>query len=304
MPVRRRAAGARCSASRCASAPTSSGTATFREARPGSSTATACTAPTTPSRGTASTRTSSSSIPTRAASSGRSAGATRYFGYTRRPASARTCRSTGATARAAMPKCQVIDRRLHAGATTAARTPLERHGHLRAARARLHDAPSRTCRRRCGHLRRASPRPGRSTTSSRLGVTAVELHARARSSSTTAAWSQRGLTQLLGLQHHRLLRPRRALSALGRAVTEFKTMVKTLHPAGLEVILDVVYNHTGEGNQLGPDAVLSRHRQLRLLPARAGGPALLRRLHRLRQHAQPASTRACCSSSWTACATG
>jgi isoamylase len=36
------------------------------------------------------------------------------------------------------------------------------------------------------------------------------------------------------------------------AVREFKTMVKTLHSAGLEVILDVVYNHTAEGNQLGP----------------------------------------------------
>jgi glycogen operon protein len=33
---------------------------------------------------------------------------------------------------------------------------------------------------------------------------------------------------------------------------EFQTMVKTLHAAGIEVILDVVYNHTGEGNQLGP----------------------------------------------------
>jgi isoamylase len=35
-------------------------------------------------------------------------------------------------------------------------------------------------------------------------------------------------------------------------VNEFKTMVKTLHSAGLEVVLDVVYNHTGEGNEHGP----------------------------------------------------
>ena len=35
-------------------------------------------------------------------------------------------------------------------------------------------------------------------------------------------------------------------------IREFKTMVKTLHSAGIEVILDVVYNHTAEGNQLGP----------------------------------------------------
>jgi isoamylase len=38
----------------------------------------------------------------------------------------------------------------------------------------------------------------------------------------------------------------------GQQVTEFKAMVKRLHAAGLEVILDVVYNHTGEGNHLGP----------------------------------------------------
>ncbi|MHB1534713.1 MAG: glycogen debranching protein GlgX [Acidimicrobiales bacterium] len=37
-----------------------------------------------------------------------------------------------------------------------------------------------------------------------------------------------------------------------RVVNEFKAMVKTLHAAGIEVILDVVYNHTAEGNQLGP----------------------------------------------------
>jgi isoamylase len=38
----------------------------------------------------------------------------------------------------------------------------------------------------------------------------------------------------------------------GEQVVEFKTMVKALHAAGLEVILDVVYNHTAEGNELGP----------------------------------------------------
>ena len=39
---------------------------------------------------------------------------------------------------------------------------------------------------------------------------------------------------------------------LGQQVLEFKQMVKAMHAAGLEVILDVVYNHTGEGNHLGP----------------------------------------------------
>ncbi|MEP6617730.1 MAG: glycogen debranching protein GlgX [bacterium] len=45
---------------------------------------------------------------------------------------------------------------------------------------------------------------------------------------------------------------RYATRGLGAQVHEFKTMVKTLHSAGLEVILDVVYNHTGEGNHIGP----------------------------------------------------
>jgi len=40
-------------------------------------------------------------------------------------------------------------------------------------------------------------------------------------------------------------------SSTGR-ISEFKTMVKVLHSAGIEVLLDVVYNHTAEGNQLGP----------------------------------------------------
>ena len=41
-------------------------------------------------------------------------------------------------------------------------------------------------------------------------------------------------------------------TAPGGQVAEFKTMVRTLHQAGIEVILDVVYNHTAEGNHLGP----------------------------------------------------
>ncbi len=46
--------------------------------------------------------------------------------------------------------------------------------------------------------------------------------------------------------------PMYATGCMGRQVLEFKSMVKALHRAGLEVILDVVYNHTGENNQLGP----------------------------------------------------
>ncbi|HSU39539.1 MAG TPA: alpha-amylase family glycosyl hydrolase, partial [Polyangiaceae bacterium] len=44
----------------------------------------------------------------------------------------------------------------------------------------------------------------------------------------------------------------RSAAELGSEVREFKQLVKTLHRAGIEVILDVVYNHTAEGNHLGP----------------------------------------------------
>ena len=65
----------------------------------------------------------------------------------------------------------------------------------------------------------------------------------------------RGLRNYWGYNSHRLLRARPALRPArhaGAQVNEFKTMVKSLHAAGIEVILDVVYNHTAEGNHLGP----------------------------------------------------
>ncbi len=43
-----------------------------------------------------------------------------------------------------------------------------------------------------------------------------------------------------------------ATGTQGEQIKEFKGMVKALHRAGIEVILDVVYNHTAEGNHLGP----------------------------------------------------
>ena len=63
-------------------------------------------------------------------------------------------------------------------------------------------------------------------------------------------------------------------------------MVRTLHAAGIEVILDVVYNHTCEGNQMGPTLSLARHRQRQLLPPHRRGQTLLHGFHRLRQHAE------------------
>ncbi len=65
-----------------------------------------------------------------------------------------------------------------------------------------------------------------------------------------------GPVELLGLQHDRLLRPaqrllRPAASAASRCSSS-RRWSATLHAAGIEVILDVVYNHTAEGNHLGP----------------------------------------------------
>jgi isoamylase len=64
---------------------------------------------------------------------------------------------------------------------------------------------------------------------------------------------------------------------------EFKAMVLALHQAGIEVFLDIVYNHTGEGGYDGNDQRFPRHRQPHLLSARSG-TAGLSELFRLRQH--------------------
>ncbi len=65
----------------------------------------------------------------------------------------------------------------------------------------------------------------------------------------------RGLTNYWGYNTIGYFAPEAKYSAsgvIGQQVNEFKTMVKNLHAAGIEVILDVVYNHTAEGNHLGP----------------------------------------------------
>jgi len=88
----------------------------------------------------------------------------------------------------------------------------------------------------------------------RLGVTAVELMP-VHQFVAEQALVARGLTNYWGYNTIGFLAPHNRYSSagqLGEQVGEFKTMVKTLHDAGIEVILDVVYNHTGEGNQMGP----------------------------------------------------
>ena len=84
----------------------------------------------------------------------------------------------------------------------------------------------------------------------RLGVTAVELmpvHAFVDDHQLV----QKGLSNYWGYNTIGFFAPDTRYSATG-TLAEFKTMVKTLHSAGIEVILDVVYNHTAEGDRMGP----------------------------------------------------
>ena len=92
-----------------------------------------------------------------------------------------------------------------------------------------------------------------------LGVTAVELQP-VHEFVHDAHLVERGLRNYWGYNsigffapHHEYShRHQQGQGGQGQQVQDFKQMVKTLHEAGIEVILDVVYNHTAEGNHLGP----------------------------------------------------
>jgi len=84
----------------------------------------------------------------------------------------------------------------------------------------------------------------------RLGITTVELMP-VHTYLDDHRLVKQGLRNYWGYNSFGFFAPDARYSATG-VVSEFKTMVKTLHTAGIEVILDVVYNHTAEGNQLGP----------------------------------------------------
>ena len=87
-----------------------------------------------------------------------------------------------------------------------------------------------------------------------LGVTAIELmpvHQFVQDTHLT----DKGLSNYWGYNTIGFFAPHNAYSSTGtrgQQVQEFKSMVKALHEANIEVILDVVYNHTAEGNHLGP----------------------------------------------------
>ena len=122
----------------------------------------------------------------------------------------------------------------------------------------------------------------------RLGVTAIELmpvFAHAAEPKLIA----RGLSNYWGYNPIAFFVPDPRFVSTGSPLDsprEFKTMVKALHAAGLEVILDVVFNHTAEGDHLGPHlsfaASTTRHTASSLAAGR------VRRFHWVRQHGGPA----------------
>ncbi|WKB53312.1 glycogen debranching protein GlgX [Eleftheria terrae] len=149
-----------------------------------------------------------------------------------------------------LPKCQVVDDSFDWEGDTQLRTPwadtLIYEVHVKGYTALHPDVPPALRGSYAGlgsepaiaHLRR-------------LGVTAVELlpvHAFFDDERLVKL----GLRNYWGYNTVGYFAPEARYSASGAAVTEFKQMVKALHAAGIEVILDVVYNHTAEGNELGP----------------------------------------------------
>jgi len=152
----------------------------------------------------------------------------------------------------AMPKCVVVDSAFTWGDDRAPRTPWNRtviyECHVRGM-TKLH--PGVPEELRGTYLGLASDSVIDHLTN--LGVTAVELMP-VHQFLPERDLIDRGLTNYWGYNSIAFLAPHvgYASGGVGDQVNEFKSMVKTLHRAGLEVILDVVYNHTAEGSELGP----------------------------------------------------
>ena len=85
-----------------------------------------------------------------------------------------------------------------------------------------------------------------------LGVTAIELMP-VHPATDSALVARNGLTNYWGYASINFFAPdRRFASVPGRETHEFREMVRRFHSAGIEVLLDVVYNHSGEGDRRGP----------------------------------------------------
>lgn len=88
----------------------------------------------------------------------------------------------------------------------------------------------------------------------KLGITAIELMP-IHQFVNDSFLQEKGLSNYWGYNTIGFFAPHNAYSSSGKRgeqVNEFKSMVKAYHRAGMEVILDVVYNHTAEGNHMGP----------------------------------------------------
>ncbi|HLY35440.1 MAG TPA: glycogen debranching protein GlgX [Candidatus Limnocylindria bacterium] len=150
-----------------------------------------------------------------------------------------------------LPKCVVVDPAFDWGADAAPRIPFERtliyEVHVKGFTVRHPDVPPEL---RGTYLGLASP-PALEHLQ-RLGVTAVELMP-VHHHVTNRFLAERGLTNYWGYNSAGFFAPdTRFATPGGDPVREFREMVRGLHAAGIEVILDVVYNHTGEGDELGP----------------------------------------------------
>jgi isoamylase len=155
-----------------------------------------------------------------------------------------------------LPKCMVIESAFTWGADRPPRTPWNRsviyEAHVKSMTFRHPQVPEKL---RGTYLGLAAEAVIEHLLS--LGVTAVELMPIHQSMSERHL-VQKGLTNYWGYSSVGFFAPdvRFATGGHGEQVLEFKTMVKVLHSAGIEVILDVVYNHTGEGDHLGSTVCL------------------------------------------------
>jgi glycogen operon protein len=152
-----------------------------------------------------------------------------------------------------MPRCLVVDERFDWGDDRPPATPLHQtiiyELHVKGFTARHPGVPA--------HLRgtyAGLAHPAAIQHLVDLGVTAVELMP-VHQFIHDAHLLERGLRNYWGYNSIGFFAPHNGYASggdQGDEVHEFKAMVKALHAAGLEVILDVVYNHTAEGNHLGP----------------------------------------------------
>jgi isoamylase len=149
-----------------------------------------------------------------------------------------------------MPKCQVIDPASTWGGDRPPRTPWHDtviyEMHVRGFTKRHPEVPERYR----GTYAALATAPVVNYLR-RLGVTAVELMP-VHYFIDDRHLVEKGLRNYWGYNSIGYFAPHVSYAASAQSEREFKTMVKTLHSAGIEVILDVVYNHTAEGNHFGP----------------------------------------------------